>query len=150
MLCLAAQSCLTLCDPIDCSPPGSSVHGGSPGKDAGVGWHDLLQGAFPTQGSNPGLLRCRRILYHRSHQGSPRILEWAAYSFFRGSSRNWTGVSCTAGRFFTSWGIREALTVREMSNELWIFMLGCFSHVQLFGTPRTIACQVPLSMGFSR
>ena len=41
-------------------------------------WHSLslLQGIFTTQGSNPGLPHCRRILYHLSHQGSPRILEW--------------------------------------------------------------------------
>ena len=38
----------------------------------------LLQGIFPTQGSNPGLPRCRRILYQLSHKGSPRILEWVA------------------------------------------------------------------------
>ena len=48
--------------------------------------------------------------YHLSHQGSPIILEWVAYPFSRESSwpRNWTGVSCIAGRFFTNWGIREA------------------------------------------
>ena len=49
-----------------CSPPGSSVHGDSPGKNTRVGCHALLQGIFPTQGSNPGLLHCRRILYHLS------------------------------------------------------------------------------------
>ena len=43
----------------------------SPGKNTGVGCHSLLQGIFPTQGSNPGLLHCRHILYHLSHQGSP-------------------------------------------------------------------------------
>ena len=53
---------------MDCSLPGSSVHGDSPGKNKGVGCHDLLQGIFPTQGSNPGLLHCRQILYHRSLQ----------------------------------------------------------------------------------
>ena len=58
------QSCLTLCDPTDCSPPGSSVHGDSPGKNTGVGCHFLLQGIFPTQGSNPGLPHCRQILHH--------------------------------------------------------------------------------------
>ena len=99
------QSCPTLCDPVDCSLPGSSVHGDSPGKNTGVGCHALLQGIFPTQGSNPCLLHCRQILYCLSHQESPRILEWVAYPFFRRSSqpRNWTGVSCIAGRFFTSW-----------------------------------------------
>ena len=50
------QSCLTLCNPMDCSPPGSFVHGDAPGKNAGGGCHALLQGIFPTQGSNPCLL----------------------------------------------------------------------------------------------
>ena len=49
------QSCPTLCDPMDCSPPGSSVHGDSPGKGTGVGCHALLQGIFLTQGSNLSL-----------------------------------------------------------------------------------------------
>ena len=68
---LVAQSCPTLCDPMDCSPPDSFDHGDSPGKNTGVGCHALLQGIFPTQGSNPHLLHCRQILYHLSHQGSP-------------------------------------------------------------------------------
>ena len=55
MLWLVAQSCLTLCDPMDYSLPGSSVHGDSPGKNTGVGYHALLQGIFLTQGSNPDL-----------------------------------------------------------------------------------------------
>ena len=65
-----AQSCPTLCDPVDCSPPGSSVHG-------------ILQA---------------------------RILEWVAISFSRGSSqpRDWTQVSCIAGRRFNLWTTREA------------------------------------------
>jgi len=57
--------------PMDCSPPGSSIHGDSPGKNSGVGCHALLQGIFPIQGSNSGILHCRWILYHLSHQGSP-------------------------------------------------------------------------------
>ena len=68
-VCLVTQSCLTVCNPMDCSPPGFSVHGDSPGKNAGVGCHALLQGIFPTQGSNPGLPHCRQIHYHLSHQG---------------------------------------------------------------------------------
>ena len=71
---LVAQSCPTLWDPMDCSPPGPSVHGDSPGKTAGAGFHSLLQGTFPTQGLNRGLLYCRRILYQLSHQGSPLFL----------------------------------------------------------------------------
>ena len=63
VLCLVTQSCLTLCDPMDDSPPGSSVHGDSPGKNSGVGCHALLlQGIFPTQESNRGLLHWRQIL----------------------------------------------------------------------------------------
>ena len=58
-VCLVAQSCLTLCNPMDCSPPGSSVHGESPGKNTGVSFHALLQGIFPAQGPNPGLPHCR-------------------------------------------------------------------------------------------
>ena len=111
VLCLAAQSCLIFCDPMDCSLPGSSVYGDSPGKNTGVGCHALLQGIFPTQVSKPGLPHCRWILYKLSHQGSPRTLEWVAYPFSRGSShsRNWIRVSCIAGRFFTSWAMRETL-----------------------------------------
>ena len=107
---LVTQSCPTLCSPMDCSPPGSSVHGDSPGKNTGVGSHALLQGIFSTQGSNSGLPHCRWILYCLSHQGSPRILEWVAYPFSRGSSqpRKGTGVSCIIGRFVTSWTAKES------------------------------------------
>ena len=110
VLSLVAQSCPTLCDPMDCSPSGYSVHGDSAGKNTGMGCHALFQRVFLTQGSNPGLSNCRQILYHLSHQLSPRILEWVAYPFSRGPSppRNWTGVSCLAGRFFTRWATREA------------------------------------------
>ena len=99
-----AQSCLTLCNPMDFSP------WNSPGQNTEVGSLSLLQGIFPTQGSNPGLLHCRQIFYQLSHKGSPRILQRVAYPFSRGSSqpRNQTGVSCIAGRFFTNWAIREA------------------------------------------
>ena len=41
-----------------------------------IGYHALLQGIFPTQRLNSGLPHCMRILYHLSHQGSPRVLEW--------------------------------------------------------------------------
>ena len=69
---LVTQSCLTLCDSVDCSPPGSSVSG-------------ILQA---------------------------RIREWIALHFSRGSSppRDWTWVSCIAGRSFTIWATREART----------------------------------------
>ena len=68
---LVAQLCPTLCHPTDCSPPGSSLPGNSPGTDTGVGCLSLLWRIFPTQGWNPSLPCCERILYHLSHQGSP-------------------------------------------------------------------------------
>ena len=64
------QSSPTLCDPMDCSLPGSSVHGNSSGKNTEVGGHALLQGICPTQGSNTGLPHCRQILSQLRHQGS--------------------------------------------------------------------------------
>ena len=82
----------------------------SPGQNTGVGSLSLLQGIFPTQGSNPGLAHRRWILYQLSHKGSPRMLEWVAYPFSIGSSRprNPTEVSCIACGFFTNWTIRKA------------------------------------------
>ena len=93
-----AQPCLTLCDSMDYSP------WNSPGQNTGVGNLSLLQGIFPTQGSNPGFPHCRRILYQLSHKASPRILEWVAYPFSSRCSqpRNRTRVFCIAGRFFTN------------------------------------------------
>ena len=57
-------------DPVDCRPPGSSVHGDSPDKNAGCVAMPSSRRFFPTQGLNPGLPPCRWILYHLSHQGS--------------------------------------------------------------------------------
>ena len=65
------QSCLTLCDPLDCTPPGSSVHGDSPGKNTGVGCHALLQGIFLTQGLNLRLLHWQVDSSLLGHQESP-------------------------------------------------------------------------------
>ena len=99
-----AQSCPTLCDPMDNSPWNSLGH------NIGVGSLSLLEGIFPTQGSNPGLLHCRQILYQLSHKRRLRTLEWVAYAFSSRSSwaRNQTGVSCIVVIFFINWVIREA------------------------------------------
>ena len=59
-----------LCDHIDCSPHRLLRPWDFPSKITGVGFNFLLQGIFPTQGSNPGLLHCRQMLYRLSHQGS--------------------------------------------------------------------------------
>ena len=53
----------------------------SPAQNTEVGSLSLIQGIFPTQGSNPGLPHSWRILYQLSHKGSPRVLEWVAYPF---------------------------------------------------------------------
>ena len=74
-----AQSFLTFCNP-------GKFSGNSPGQNTGVGSLSLLQGIFLTQGLNPGILHHRHILYQLSYKGNPRILEWVAYPFFRGSS----------------------------------------------------------------
>ena len=110
------QLCLTL------RPHGLYSPWNSPGWNTGVGSPSLLQGIFPTQGLNPGLSQSMWILYHLSHKGSPRILEWVVYSFSSGSSwfRNWTGVSCIASGFFTN-SYQGSLRVTEwlLLNTKW-------------------------------
>ena len=79
-------------------PHGRYSSWNSPGQNTGVGSQSLLQGIFPIQGLNPGLPNCWRILYQLSHQGSPRILEWVAYSFSTGffltQESNWGLLHC--------------------------------------------------------
>ena len=81
MLCVkvkVTQSCPILCNPMN---PWNSL-----GQNTGVGGLSLLQGIFPAQGLNPGLLHCGQILYQLSYKGSPRVLAWVAYPFSSGSS----------------------------------------------------------------
>ena len=96
------ESCSVVSDSL--RPHGLHGPWDSPGQNTGVGSLSLLQGIFPTQGWNPGLLHWRWILHHVSHKVSPRILEWAAFPFSRGSSRprDRTRVSRIAGGSFTS------------------------------------------------
>ena len=100
---------------MDDSPPGSSVHGDSPGKNTGVGCHALLQGMFPTQGPNPGLLHCRRFFtdwatreaqlhYRWDHMNlltfrSSWSTKWQFHMFW---ANNIHHVKCR-GRWSTSW-----------------------------------------------
>ena len=102
VLCLVDQLCLTLCDAMDCSPPGSSAHVASPGKNTRVGCHALLQGIFPTQGWNPGLLPCRQV-------------------FTFGNSFRWSKLS-TFFFFLSSW-ITE-------KNIFWLYLT--YSHKTCF------------------
>ena len=71
VVCLVAQLCPTLCNPMNFSLPGSSVHGDSPSKNNEVGCRALPQRIFSTQGLKLGLLHCNQNLYHLSHQGRP-------------------------------------------------------------------------------
>ena len=106
-VCWVPQLCLTLCDPMDCSPSGCSVHGDSPGKNTGVGCHARLQGIFPTQVFWVAL---QMVSWPSEPPGKPVSTGVVVYPFSRGSSqpRNRIWVSCIAGRFFTSWATREA------------------------------------------
>ena len=72
-MCLVAQSCMTLCNRMDCSWPGFSVREDSPCKKTGVGCHVLHQEIFPTQGSNTDLLHFRQILYRPGKKFLPNF-----------------------------------------------------------------------------
>ena len=101
---------------------------------------------FPTQGLNRGFLHCRLILYRLSYQGSPRMLEWVAQSFSRRSfwSRNRTGVSCIAGRFFTSWATREAhlqdKPVQIMEMSIIVLFLILEEKFSVFAVEHAVSC----------
>ena len=106
------------------------VHGILQAKNPEVGSFSLLHGIFPTQGLNPGLPHCRRILYQLSHQGSPRILEWVTYPFSNGSShpRSRTRASWIVGGFFTSWTTRESYISYKCPQILRSFVMSGFFH----------------------
>ena len=128
----------------------------SPGQNTGVGSCSLLQGIFPTQGSNPGLPHCRQILYQLSHQGSPRILHWVAFPFSSGSSWswNWTRVSCVAGRFFTTELLEKPKTntmktfkmvyiKKKKTNQGLLHCRQILHHLSYYGSPRiTVATEI--------
>ena len=75
LLCLDSESRSVVSDSL--RPHGQYSPWNSPGQNTGVGCRSPLQGIFPTQGSNLGLLHCRQILYQLSHQGSHKLVEIA-------------------------------------------------------------------------
>ena len=88
MLCWSLSRVWLLVTPWVVGVTDFSVQADSPGENPGVGFQTLLQGIFPTQGSNPGLPHSRQILFCLSHQGSPvhgmqnskiLALYWGAY-----------------------------------------------------------------------
>ena len=83
------------------------------------GYPFLSPGDLPNPGIKPRSPALQQILYKLSHKGSSRLLEWVAYPFSSGSSwpRDWSGVSCIAGGFFTNWAVREACLVYPMPVE---------------------------------
>ena len=150
VLCLVSQSCTSLCDPMDCSLPGCSVHGDSPGKNTGMRCHALLQGIFSTQGLNPGLLHCRQILYHLRHQGSPRILQWIAYPFSRGRSpgSNWSFRHCRQILCQLSYQGSPYVTIYlSKSTEYTTPKVNCNVN---YGLWIIMACQCRLILGFKK
>ena len=115
------SACPTLCDPLDCSPPGSSVH--SPGKNTGVGCCFLLQRIFPTQGSNPRLLHWPADslpLRHLAGKGLARLAQ-AEQPLDRGSvlSRLGAGLQlCRCGSSLGPFQYRLARTRRQPNSSL--------------------------------
>ena len=119
-MCLPAkslQSCSTLCNPMDCSPPGSSVHADSPDKNTGVGYHALLQGIFPTQGSNLNLL----CLLHWQDGSLPLVPPEKPLQ------QN-TCQNC----------LEQSYLGNGPADPLLLLLLSCFSRVRLFLTAWTI------------
>ena len=117
-----------------CNPMDYTVHAILQARILEWGSLSLLQGIFPTQRSNPGLLHCRQILYQLSHKRSPRTLEWVACPFSRGSSRP---------RNLGSRASQADSLPTKLSG-----MVCVLSHVWLPEIPWTTIHQVPLSMGF--
>ena len=129
------QSCPTLCDPIDCSPPGSTIPGILQARIL-----EWVASALPRGSSQPRdhthVSHCKLILYPLSHQGSWRILDRVAYPFSRGSfwPRNRTRVSWIAGEFFTMealyWATMEVQWLKKniIENNCALWPSGIYSN----------------------
>ena len=110
------QLYLTLCNPMDCSPPGSFIHGILQARILEMGCRVLLQGIFSTPGLNPGLLHCRQILYSLSHQGRPNtsiskniyVFLWKKYYFllFNSTDIMWSEGCSVLSDSVTLWTVQ--------------------------------------------
>ena len=109
MLGLVIQSCPTLCEPLDCSPPGFSVNGDSPGKNTGVGCRALLQGIFPILRAELRSPTLQADSLPSESPGKPKNTGVGSLSLLQGNfptqELNWRILHC--GRFFASWATRE-------------------------------------------
>ena len=117
LMCLVTQLCQTLCDPMDCSLPGSSVHGNSPGNNTGIGCHALLQGIFPTQGSNLGLPHYRWI-FPSEPSGKPKNTGVGSLSLLQGNFPSQESAQCLlhCRWILFSWATREAHVITLLSS----------------------------------
>ena len=149
---LVTQSCLTLGGLMDCSPPGSSVHGILQAR-TGVGLHSLLQGIFPTQGSNLGLLHCRQTLYPLSHQGSPKssllllLLLQSCPALCNPIDGSPLGSSVPG---ILQARILEWVAISFSNAWKWKVKVKSLSRAWLLATPWIAAYQATPSMGYSR
>ena len=116
----------------------------SPGQNTGVDSHSLLQGIIPTQGSNPGLLHCRQILYQLSHQGSPRSsLQLADYNADTRPLSLWTcRIPQGPGGRPRAFGLQEEVSAGLLSP----LQPQCYQQLLLGrGVPRPWPCHLPES-----
>ena len=127
------QSCPTLCDPMGYTSPWNS-----PGQNTGVGSLSLLQGIFPTQGSNPGLLHYRQILYQLSHKGSPDSQN-IQYHFAQSPAINegWSRFNFSHPKV----GIPMILSCTSLMTKV----NGAFFHV-IFGHSYIFSCKVAVQV----
>ena len=147
---LVAQLCLILCDPMDCSSPGSSAHGIL--QTRVLEWVAItFSGDLPDKGWNPALLHCRQILYHLRHQGNPRFLikngPWHSYPYhYRQNSleRHKLKSDCTACVCVC---VCVCLRTHTCRCTLSRSVASC---ALVFAAPWTVDCQAPRSMEFSR
>ena len=127
MFMLAAKSCPTLCHPMDCSLPGSSVCGIHQARILEWVNHCLLHRIFLAPGSDLGLPHCRQILYRLSHQGSPYInvcLMTISVQFSRSVASDsvtpWTTARQTSLSITNSWSLVKLMSIESVmpSNHL--------------------------------
>ena len=145
-VCSVTQSCPTLCDPVDCSPPGSSYIE-FPSKNTRLGCHFFLQGIFPTQGSNPHLLSLLLWQAHSlplQHVGSQLSGVWWCCLVTPSCP-----TFCDPEMEPRSPTLQADSLPFEPPGKLYCAVLSCWV-MPISTTPWTIVHQAPLSMGFPR
>ena len=137
-----SESCSVVSDSLQ--PHGLYSPWNFSGQNTGVG--SLLQGIFPTQGSNPGLSHCRHIFYQLSHQGSPRRLEWVAYPVSSVSSQP----ALQADSLPLSYQGSPVTT--PLNYFFWhaVVVVQSLCHVRFFVTPWAAAYQASLFVTISQ